>query len=172
MTICKISADATGSTLTLLRGPRLLLRQPSSNRLHLLACRRNALPSIRRCVNQLFQISRKLRSIGVSNLTEDWFDLCKHSYVLPVAVIEELQTYCSVVDERRSHIPIGNDHTNIATVLAKQRRTEVSDRFWMKLTEIPVPGFPHSFFAAQFVQSENKSRFLLLRHCRSSPLSL
>src|SRR5215471_13813838 len=130
----KIFADATGSTLTLLCGPRLLLRQSSSNRLHLLACRRNALPSIRRCVNQLFQISRKLRSIGVSNLTEDWFDFREHSNMLPVAVIEELQTYCSVVDERRSHIPIGYDHTNIAAVLAEQRRTEVSDRFRMKLT--------------------------------------
>jgi hypothetical protein len=71
---------------------------------------RRALPAVRRRINQLFKVGGKVRSIGASNVAEDWFDLGKDGNLLAVAVIEKILTDRSIIGEGCRHVPIGNDH--------------------------------------------------------------
>src|SRR5438067_2000943 len=116
---------------------------------------RNPLLAVRRCGNQLFETGREFRSISSADFSKERLDLRKDADVLAVAVIEELHTDCSVVDESCCHIPIGDDHPKIATLRTKDGGIEVFHRLWMKLPKIPVACLAHRVFTAQFVQFKN-----------------
>src|SRR5260370_21867946 len=109
----------------MLSGLRLFCCKLSADCFHLIASCGNPLPPVRRCINQLFEAGGKLWSIGSSDFAQQRFEFREDPNVLAVAVIEELQTDNSVVDQSCRHFPIGYDHAQITALLAKDRNFEI-----------------------------------------------
>ena len=59
---------------------------------------------------------------------EKWFNLGVDEHVLTVGVIEHLFIDCPIVDQGCSHVPVGNHHAVVTTVLAVM--TSRNPRFW------------------------------------------
>src|SRR6185503_13733793 len=102
-----------------------------------------ALEPLLRIWNPSHERLQLLQVVGKSNRLADLLkvrlDFGKYSDVLSVGVHEHLFVYPAVVDERRGHIPVRNDHTIVraSIVTATEQAYDVGGALGVELGEVP-----------------------------------
>src|SRR5207253_10934209 len=77
--------------------------------------------------------------------------------------IEHLVVDCLENNERRGHVPVGNDHTKICAMLANQYIENVLRAFRVEARRKPIARLTHCLLATQLIQFKNAHHALVRR---------
>ena len=90
--------------------------------------------------------------------------------MLGVSLVEQLLIDGAVIDQRRRHVPIGNNHAIVTAVLAQKHVRNVLNARGIE-GEKPVARVTHYRFTSEVVEFQNQICIVMLAHfCSPVPL--